>query len=138
VRASAAARYALGSTAAAAIAAVALLLAFSPQGRAAVGWGLLGWSIMALIGVAGGTWQAKLHGSQGTGFLVALGTCILARLVGAAAGAAAAATLGMGAVWPYLAGLGAGYVPLQLFEVGWFLRQSRGATLARGSDAVGS
>ena len=138
MRASAAARFVMGSTTVAAIALVALLLAVRPLGHAALGWGLLGWSIMALIGVVGGSWQVKLHGSLGTGFIVALGTCILARLAAGAAGAAGAATFGMGAVWPYLAGLGAGYVPLQLFEVGWFLRPSSDMRPARGGDAVGS
>ena len=35
------------------------------------------------------------------------------------------------------AGLGAGFISLQLFEIGWFLTRTRGLTLARGSDAVG-
>ena len=119
------------------VASIVTLLARS-QGRAAIGWGLLGWSVMVLIGVAGGAWLAALHGSSGPRFLVAMGTCMLARLFGAAAGALAAGMHGTRAVLPYLAGLGAGYVPLQLFEIGWFMRRAKYDTPARSGDALGS
>jgi hypothetical protein len=38
----------------------------------------------------------------------------------------------MEAVWAYLAGLVAGYLPLQLFEIWWFVRSARRATLSEG------
>ena len=92
---------------------------------------------MVLVGVAGGAWLATQHGSPGTGFLVAMGTCMLARLFGSAAGAIAAGTHGMGALWPYLAGLGFGFVPLQLFEIGWFMRLTKHDASVRSGDARG-
>ena len=137
MKASAGRRYALGSLAVASIALFAVLPLASAHWASGIGWTFLGWTVMAVVGVAGGSWTASLHGTEGPDFLKAFGTCILSRLAGATAGAVLAAQQGMGAVWPYLAGLGAGFVSLQLFEIGWFLRQSRDLTLARGSDAVG-
>jgi hypothetical protein len=137
VKGTAGKRYALGSLAVASVAALAVFPLVAPLGRGALGWALLGWTLMAGVGVAGGAWMASLHGRQGTDFLKAMGTCILSRLAGAAVGAAVAGSQGMDAVWPYLAGLGAGFISLQLFEIGWFLRRTRGLTLTRGSDAVG-
>ena len=100
----------------------------TPHGGLALRWGLIGWSIMALAGVVGAVWAAAVHGRPGSGFLLALGTCMLARLFGAALGAWGAARHGMEAVWPYLGGLAVGYVPLQLFELTWFLRKARERT----------
>jgi hypothetical protein len=135
---SAARRYALGSAAVASAALVVALAATARYGSGdAAGWVLLGWGVTTAVGVAGGAWLASAHGTLGTDFLKALGTCILTRLAGAAAGAAWAGSQGMGAVWAYLAGLGAGFVSLQLFEIGWFLRLSRGWAPLRGRDAVG-
>jgi hypothetical protein len=105
------------------------------RGPTALRWGALGWSITALIGLAGGAWMARTHGKPGAGFLVALGTCMLARLFASVAGALVAATRGLDAIWPYVAGLGAGYVPLQLFELGWFLRRSK--SRFRGPSVAG-
>jgi len=104
---------------------LAVLPSALARGPETLRWGILGWSIMAVTGVAGGAWMDRKHGLQGAGFLVALGTCMLARLFAAVAGAAGAAMNGMDAVWPYLVGLGVGYVPLQLFETGWFIRRAR-------------
>jgi hypothetical protein len=118
-------RFAVLSGAIAIAAGLALLPLGLQRGPTALFWGGIGWAIMALTGVAGGTWLVRAHGRQGSGFLVALGTCMLARLFASVAGALTAASSGMDAVWPYIAGLGAGYVPLQLFEVGWFLRVAR-------------
>lgn len=99
------------------------------HGPVAMQWGVSGWLIMAGTGMAGGVWLVLKHGKQGSGFLVALGTCMLARLFASAAGAFGAAQQGMEAVWPYIVGLIAGYVPLQLFELWWFVRVARRAAL---------
>lgn len=117
--------FAIIGVAIAAIAGLALLPLALARGGAALNWGLTGWAIMVLTGVAGGVWMTRTHGRSGSGFLVALGTCMLARLFASVGGALGAATRGTDAVWPYLVGLCAGYVPLQLFEIGWFLRLSK-------------
>lgn len=96
------------------------------RGPETLRWSLLGWAVMAVSGVGAGVWMARVHGRPGTGFLLALGTGMLARLFGAAAGALWAAQHGVEAVWAYLAGLSAGYLPLQAFESVWFLRRTRG------------
>lgn len=118
-------RFAVIGGAIAVAAGLALLPAGLARGPETLLWGVLGWSIMAVTGVVGGTWMARKLGGQGAGFLVALGTCMLARLFAAVAGAAGAAMNGLDAVWPYVVGLGAGYVPLQLFEMGWFIRRAK-------------
>jgi hypothetical protein len=121
------------------IAGLALLPLGLGRGGLALRWGFTGWAIMAVTGVAGGVWLTRTHGRQGSGFLVALGTCMLARLFASVGGALGAAVRGTDAVWPYLVGLCAGYVPLQLFEVGWFLRLSKvRAREAREAPAGGS
>ena len=97
----------------------------SARGEGFLRWSLLGWLVMASIGVVGGVWAVRVHGRPGAGFIVAIGTCMLARLFASALGAWGAARHGMPAVWPYLTGLTAGYVPLQLFELGWFVRRAR-------------
>jgi hypothetical protein len=103
----------------------ALLPQALSRGDDTLRWGALGWSIMAVTGLAGGVWMLRKHGGKGAGFLVALGTCMLARLFASVAGAAGAAMGGMEAVWPYVVGLAAGYLPLQLFELYWFIRRAR-------------
>lgn len=118
-------RYAMWAALTAVASAAALLplgLALGSRGRL---WLFGGWSAMALLGLAGGYWMTVVHGRAGADFLVALGTCMLARLVVAAVGAFIAAGAGMSAVWPYLAGLAVGFVSMQLLEVGWFLRRAR-------------
>jgi len=136
LRASGALRFATIGSAVAVAAGLALLPLALSRGGDAVRWGLTGWAIMALTGVAGGAWMARTHGRQGSGFLVALGTCMLARLFGSVGGALVAATRGTDAVWPYLAGLCAGYIPLQSFEIGWFLRRSKARPRDDGESQV--
>ena len=126
-------RYIVGSSAVATAAGLLLVILAAPHGRAVVGWCLVGWSIMTLTGVAGGAWAVLQHGGPGAGFLVALGTCMLARLTASALGAWAATAHGMEAVWPFLAGLGATYLPLQVFEMGWFVRQTRSSARSTGA-----
>jgi len=80
---------------------------------------------MAAIGVGGGSWKVSQHGDAGSGFLVATGTCMLARLLLSAAGAFAAATRGPVVTYAYLVGLGAGYFPVQVLQMRWFLKRDR-------------
>jgi hypothetical protein len=114
-----------GITALAAACVLAALLALQGE-PALVAWGLGGWWVMSVVGVAGGAWLVRRHGAPGSGFLLAMGTCMLARLALAAAGAFAAAAVGMPEVHAYLIGLGAGYVPLQVVEMNWLWRRDRG------------
>ena len=119
-------RYALWSGLLALAVGVGLMLIAGPFGPSAVRWTLFGWAVMALTGVFGGSWLAGVHGRPGAGFLVALGTCMLVRLFAAATGAAAAAMSGMPAAWPFVGGLFAGFLPMQAFEIAWFLRRTTG------------
>ena len=103
-----------------------VLLSLVPGGGlVAVGWGLTGWAITAWIGVVGGVWLVARHGEPGPAFLIAMGTCMLSRLLLAVVGAVLAATLGgAGAVYPYVAELAAGFLPVQILETGWFMRRA--------------
>jgi hypothetical protein len=132
LKSSGAARFGLIGGASALAAAAALLPFAFHEGAVALRWGLSGWLIMSVIGLAGGMWLVLKHGRQGSGFLVALGTCMLARLFASAAGAFGAAAQGMEAVWAYIVGLVAGYLPLQFFEIWWFVRGSRRAARSEG------
>jgi hypothetical protein len=138
VKSSPGGRYAAWSLGIGSGAALIVMLLARSEGRAAIGWGLLGWSVMVLVGAIGGAWLVTQHGAPGAGFLVAMGTCMLARLFGAAAGALAAGMQGTEAVWPYLVGLGVGYIPLQFFEIGWFMRQTKYDTATGDRDAHGN
>ena len=86
---------------------------------------LLGWAIMAAAGLVGGGFMVRAHGRPGSGFLGALAASMLTRLFLSAAGAAWAAASGIETVWAFLGGLAAGYVPLQAFELAWFIRRDR-------------
>lgn len=97
-----------------------------PSGATAVRWGLAGWLVMTVVGVVGGGFMVLEHGRATPGFIVALGTCMLARLIVSAAGAFAAVSAGGPAVRAYVTGLGVGYVPLQVFETVWFMRRAGG------------
>ena len=125
MKAGGALRFAILGGAIVILAGLAVLPVGLAHGELALRWGAVGWAVTAVTGVAGGAWMARLHGRQGSGFLVALGTCMLARLVASVGGALGAAVIGRPAVWPYILGLCVGYVPLQLFEIGWFLRWAR-------------
>jgi hypothetical protein len=116
--------YARSCAALAAAVGALLLLVGWPRGASFVGWSLLGWGFMAGTAVIGGAWTAARHGTSGAGFLVALQTCILARLALAVGGAVVAMLSAEGAIRAYLVGLVAGFVPLQVFEVVWFFRRT--------------
>lgn len=104
----------------------AAVLAYAlPRGEHVVRWSVLGWLIMAVIGVAAGIWMVRVHGRPGSGFMAALGAGMLTRLLVSAAVALVAAQQGIEIVWAYLIGLFTGYLPLQVFELTWFLRKAR-------------
>ena len=125
-------RYALWSAVVAVSAGLVLIALTGIDRGLDLRWSVFGWSIMTLAAVGGGTWAVSQHGNPGPGFLAALGACMLARLIAGAVGAAAAAAHGVAAVWAYLAGLGVTYVPLQVFETGWFVRRTRSALRRAG------
>ncbi|MCP3980489.1 MAG: hypothetical protein GY716_14400 [bacterium] len=117
-------RYALCSGLVALVGAAAVAAVALPRGETTVRFGLWGWLMMALPGVAGGAWLAGVHGKPGTGFLFALAAAIAARVVLAGLGALPVIVVGREAILPYAAGLGAGFFPLQVFEVAWFVRRT--------------
>ena len=121
MKASGGVRYGLLSSAVALSVGAVLLFFVLSRGETVVRWSLLGWMVMSVTGVIGGSRMAAVHGRTGSAFLAALVGSMLARLVAAAAGGLAASTIGYQAAWPYIIGLGAGYLPLQMFEARWFL-----------------
>jgi hypothetical protein len=86
---------------------------------------------MAAPGIAGGLWLTREHGRSAKRFLVALATGFVTRVGLAALAAVLAARAGNGAGTALLAGLAAGFVPLMIFEMIWFVR-------ARGAVVVGA
>jgi hypothetical protein len=121
-------RYCVWSSLLALATGAALLLYSASRGETALRWSLLGWLAMAVIGVAGGSWMSAVHGRPGSAFLAALVSCMLTRLAVLGLGAWAATPIGISAAWPYVVGLGAGYIPLQLFEARWFFVHQFDAT----------
>jgi len=117
-------RFALWSGASGLIVALLLVPLALGQGEMAVQWGLLGWLLTMLAGVGGGAWAVSQHGRSGVGFLLALGVCMLARLIIFVAGPFVAAPLGTEAVWACVVGLFAGYLPAQATEMIWFARST--------------
>ena len=104
---------------------IAVYSVAAPRGVEIVRWSMGGWAIVAAVGVITGLWMVRVHGKPGSGFLAAMGTGMLARLFLTAAVALWAAQHGIEYVWAFLAGLVAGYLPLQAFEVTWFFREAR-------------
>jgi hypothetical protein len=97
-------------------------------------WGPAGWFLASAIGLAAGTVLARRHGSPGWGFVVAMLAGMLARFVALAAGGVWAAWSGRTALVAFVAGFGAGFVPLQVHEA-VFLRRGPGAGL--GNKVIG-
>lgn len=89
-----------------------------------LGWTLAAWFLVSLIGVMAGGWVVSQHGKPGNGFLAGLVGGILARMTLAVLGGALAMSSGRAAVVAFLAGVVAGFVPVQIFEVFWFFRSS--------------
>jgi hypothetical protein len=87
-------------------------------------WAMAGWFLVSLIGVVAGGWAVSKHGKEGNGFLAGLVGGILARMLLAVLGIALASTSGRPAIIAFLAGVVAGFVPVQIFEVSWFFRST--------------
>jgi len=121
--------FAVSASAVAAAGAAALFAGFAGGDRAASAWAAKGFLAMAAPGIAGGAWLVREHGRSATRFVVALAAGFATRLIlaGAAAFFAAKADAGL----PLIAGLAAGFVPLTIFEMVWFLR-------ARGAQSFGT
>jgi hypothetical protein len=117
-------RFALWSGGSGLIVALLLMPLALGRGELAVQWGLLGWLLTTVAGVGGGVWVVAQHGGSGVGFLLALGVCMLTRLILFVAGPFAAASLGAEAVWACVVGLFAGYLPAQATELIWFARST--------------
>jgi hypothetical protein len=117
-------RFARWSGASAMIAALLLVPLAASWGGPVVRWSLLGWLVTTLFGVAGGTWLVSKHGTRGPGFLVALGVCMLARLIVFVAAPFAVASHGAEAAVACIVGLFAGYLPTQATEVIWIARST--------------
>lgn len=106
-------------------------LGASLLGEGKVSWTLLGFGAAVVPGLGAGMILARRHGQPGPGFLVALGTGILARFVVVLASLAWALRAGDGAYRPWLLGVALGYVPMELFEIVWFHRQGKHLAAAR-------
>jgi len=87
---------------------------------------VVGWALAASLGAVCGARLVSLHGTRGAGFLVAHGTCTLARLFAFAGGVGWAMTRSTNEAVAFIAGLVAGYLPTQVFELVWFARQTKG------------
>jgi len=90
-------------------------------------WGPAGWLAATAIGLVAGAALARSHGSPGWGFFVAMLAGMLAHFVALAAGGVWAAWTGRTALVAFVAGFGAGFVPLQIHEA-CFLRRGQGAS----------
>jgi len=123
--------FAFGASAAATLGAAGVVLWIATTGSAAASWAAAGFAVMAVPGIVFGSWLAREHGRPGSRFLSALATGFVTRLVLVAVAAFSAAKAGEGAGTALLAGLAAGFVPLQIFEMIWFLR-------ARGTQPLGT
>ena len=119
------ARFVLSAGAVAFAAAVFVVTAGALYGPTALRFGLLGWALTTTVGVFGGAWLIAHHGKALSPFLIAMATCMLARAVVAGAGALVAVPWGIEAMVPYVGGLLAGYLPVQILEMVWFHRRSR-------------
>jgi hypothetical protein len=114
--------FVLGATAAALVGAAALLAWTSGDGRLPAAWAVKGFLAAALPGVAGGAWLVREHGRTGSRFVMVLQAGILMRLVLTAIVAVGAARAGGSAMPASMAGLGAGFLPVLVFEMVWFAR----------------
>ena len=130
--------FALQAGVLASILAIALVLALRPHGGSAIRFALAGWGIIALTGVAGGAWIARNHGRGIVAFLVALQSCMLARLALAAGGAFVSWKAGEDAIRFFLTGLAVGFLPLQTFEIVWFYRRTQRLRLAGAEPRDGA
>ena len=123
--------FVLGASTAASLGVVVLLAGYARADRVAAGWAATGFLAMALPGVAGGAWLAREHGRSASRFIVALATGFVTRLAAAAVAVFFESRAGGGAGPALLSGLAAGFVPVTLFEMAWFVR-------ARGVQRLGA
>jgi hypothetical protein len=86
---------------------------------------LVGWALATTLGAGCGARLVALHGTRGAGFLVAHGTCTLARLFAFAGGVGWALSRSSDDALAFIAGLLAGYLPTQVFELVWFARRTK-------------
>jgi hypothetical protein len=92
-----------------------LVLAFAGTGSMA--WLAGGACVMALGGLATGTWVVSRHGERFTQFLAAAVAGVLLRMLLVLAGAMPLALSGPAAFWSYVLGLAAVFLPMQLHEI---------------------
>jgi len=118
-------RYAATAAGIAAVAAVVLMPWVWGRWPGAGPWALAGWAAAAVVGVGTGAWLARAHGRPGSGFLAALVTGMLIRLVLVGVGLVVALRVGDGPAWGFLSGFAIAFVPLQGYEVVWSLRANR-------------
>lgn len=91
----------------------------------AMPWAVSGWGATAAVGIAAGIWMAYQYGRAGSGFLIGIVAGMLARMLIVGLGTAAAIRLGGSGPWGFLAGFALGFVPLQTYELVWFIRAAR-------------
>jgi len=123
----AARRYLREAVVIAVVAGLALGVAAAVAGGVWKSWGSAGWLAATAIGLVAGVALARSHGSPGLGFVVAMLAGMLARFVALAAGGVWAAWTGRAALVAFVAGFGAGFIPLQVHEA-IFLRRGQGAS----------
>ena len=87
-------------------------------------WAAGGWLALTALGVADGVWLNRQYGSPGSGFMLALVAGILARMVIVGGGAVLAFLSGGNSAWGFLAGVGAGFIPVQVFSMIWFAKMT--------------
>lgn len=122
-------RFALLATAVALVSAISIALGIRAAGGAA-GWGLAGVVAAAIPGIVGGAAFAATLGRPGFGFLLGLFGTIAFRALALVAVLVLARGGPETAVRDALIGFAAGLVPLFVFEAAWFLRASRGGSVA--------
>jgi ABC-type spermidine/putrescine transport system permease subunit II len=93
-------------------------------------WATSGWLSATAVGLGAGAWMARVHGRPGPGFLAALVTGMLARLVVVGVGLVLALRAGDGPGWGFLCGFAIGFVPLQAYEVVWSMRAAKARSAA--------
>ena len=118
-------RHAAWSAAVAVISALLALALAAYLGRSVPGWSVLGWALAGSLGAICGARLISVHGTVGTAFLKAHGSCILARLFTFAGGTAWAFSHSTEEALAFLVGVLAGYLPTQFLEMVWFARRTK-------------
>ena len=118
-------RHAVRSAAAAVVVALLLLALARYLERPVPGWSIVGWVLASALGTICGARLVSVHGTPGTAFLKAHGSCILARLFTFAGGTAWAFSQSMEGALAFLVGVAAGFLPTQLLEMIWFASRTK-------------